>query len=70
MSNKALIKKYFNFLKRYGFKRKIYERGADYEIEYIKGKVSILVCRGLSTLDSDIFSRKEIDTDEMLKSSF
>lgn len=45
---KAIIKK-FNFLKKQGFKRKVYFRNGDSEIYYTKNELTIEVCYCLST---------------------
>lgn len=59
MSNEKLIKKYFDFLKRKGFRRKELFRNGDSEITYSKKGMSINVCceLGISYVPlSDIFA--------------
>lgn len=41
MSNKQLIKKYFDFLKQYGFKRKIFFKNGDCSVFYSKKNISL-----------------------------
>ena len=44
MSNARLIKKYFDFLKRDGFRRKVIARNGDVEIAYSNNSITIEIC--------------------------
>ncbi len=69
MSNERLIKKYFKFLKQYGFKRKALFKNGDSVITYSKSDFVIEISYELSIQSSDIPQLKSSDIDELSNES-
>ena len=54
MNNGVLIKKYFDFLCKHSFKRKLYTNGSDYEVYYEKGQTKLGVSLSLTMLNKNV----------------
>lgn len=65
MNNGKIIKKNFDFLRKYGFKRKLFSKNTDYEVVYSKEDSIIEVSCGLN-----ISNNNNLDIDAMIKNSF
>lgn len=65
LNNGKIIKKNFDFLRKYGFKRKLFSKNTDYEVVYSKEDSIIEVSCGLN-----ISNNNNLDIDAMIKNSF
>lgn len=62
MNYVRLIKKHFDFLKRNGFKRKVFTKNCDVEVTYTNKNLTVTVCRELCVTSSPLTSNFDIDS--------